>query len=204
MVPYRLVDRPSFSIVGRKTWISGPDNEQFSRFWIQARAEGLFDAFSRLGATVGPQTGGVTLGVSRVEKDPANRSFDYMIAVEEPEDCVPSTEGRADGAPALERYIVPATRWAVFECRGRVPQSIVAAEMYAFMEWLPASGYEHALAPEMEVYLPGSDDSENSVCEFWLPIAKRETELNALDARQPNARGGARIMGLSCCVPSLT
>lgn len=174
MIDYRLVGRPAFAIVGRKTWISGPDNEQFGRFWISMRAEGLFDVFSRLGAAVGPQTGGVTLGVSRVEKDPANRSFDYMIAVEEPKDCRPSARPWADGAHDLERYIVPATRWAVFECRGRVPESIVTAEMYAFMEWLPASGYEHALAPEMEVYLPGSDDSENSVCEFWLPVAKRE------------------------------
>jgi AraC family transcriptional regulator len=162
MINHRIVDRPSFAIIGRKTYISGPDNEQFGRFWIRARAEGLFDVFARLRSGAGPQTGGVVLGVSRVEKDPANRAFDYMIAIEEP----------ADGAHDLERYDVPATRWAVFEARGKVPDSIVRAEIYAFSEWLPASGYVHALAPEMEVYLPGSDDSENSVCEFWLPIAR--------------------------------
>jgi AraC family transcriptional regulator len=162
MINHRIVDRPSFAIIGRKTYISGPDNEQVGRFWIRARAEGLFDVFARLRSGAGPQTGGVVLGVSRVEKDPANRAFDYMIAIEEP----------ADGAHDLERYDVPATRWAVFEARGKVPDSIVRAEIYAFSEWLPASGYVHALAPEMEVYLPGSDDSENSVCEFWLPIAR--------------------------------
>jgi AraC family transcriptional regulator len=162
MINHRIVDRPSFAIIGRKTYISGPDNEQFGRFWVRARAAGLFDVFARLRSGAGPQTGGVVLGVSRVEKDPANRAFDYMIAIEEP----------ADGAHDLERYDVPATRWAVFEARGKVPDSIVRAEIYAFSEWLPASGYVHALAPEMEVYLPGSDDSENSVCEFWLPIAR--------------------------------
>jgi len=174
MTNHRILDRPSFAIIGRKTWISGPDNEQFGRFWVRARAEGLFDVFARLGSGIGPQTGGVVLGVSRVEKDPANRAFDYMIAIEEPADSAPSAiEKPVDGAHDLERYTVPAARWAVFECRGKVPQSIVKAEMYAFMEWLPASGYEHALAPEMEVYLPGSDDGENSVCEFWLPIASK-------------------------------
>ncbi len=177
MINYRIVDRPSFGIIGHKTWISGPDNEQFGRFWIRARAEGLFDTFARLGSGVGPQTGGVVLGVSRVEQDPANRSFDYMIAIEEPAECPPHD---------LERYLVPATRWAVFECRGKVPDSIVRAEMFAFMEWLPASGYVHALAPEMEVYLPGSDDSENSVCEFWLPVTNSQARQNAAPIDREN------------------
>jgi AraC family transcriptional regulator len=39
------------------------------------------------------------------------------------------------------------------------------------MEWLPTSGYEHALAPEMEVYLSGD------ACEFWLPIVAVDAEL---------------------------
>jgi AraC family transcriptional regulator len=109
----------------------------------------------------GAQTGGVTLGISRVERNPANRAFDYMIAVEVPEGT-PSVAG-------LETYNVPAARWAVFECRGAVPDAIVAAEMYAFMEWLPSSGYAHAAAPEMEVYYPG-DPGPDYYCEFWLPI----------------------------------
>ena len=46
--------------------------------------------------------------------------------------------------------------------------SLVSAEMYAFMEWLPKSGYIHAFAPELEVYLANEKDS----VEFWLPITK--------------------------------
>jgi AraC family transcriptional regulator len=158
----KLIDRPSFPIVGRKTYISGPDNEQFGRFWDQCRAEGLLDIFQQIkqagGRFAGPQTGAAVLGVSRVEKDPGKRDFYYMIAIEAPEGHLPA---------GLELYTVPAARWAVFECRGKVPDSIVASEMYAFMEWLPGSGYRHALAPEMEVY-PASGDEE--YCEFWLPV----------------------------------
>ncbi|HOT92687.1 MAG TPA: hypothetical protein PLJ78_16680 [Anaerolineae bacterium] len=40
------------------------------------------------------------------------------------------------------------------------------------MEWLPASNYVHALAPEMEVYYPGESGSDY-YCEFWLPIAPK-------------------------------
>ena len=48
--------------------------------------------------------------------------------------------------------------------------TIVTAEKFAFMEWLPNSGYEHALAPEMEVY-PASNGETYQ--EFWLPIKKK-------------------------------
>jgi AraC family transcriptional regulator len=159
MVPYRLIDRPAFGVAGQKTWISGQDNSLFGNFWETARKEGLLGQLRRISAFApGTQTGGVTLGISRVEADPARRDFYYMIAVE----CA-----LAEPPPGLEFYQVPASTWAAFECRGQPPESIVTAEIFAFTQWLPSSGYTHALAPEMEVYLP-----EQNVCEFWLPVSK--------------------------------
>ncbi len=160
MISYRIIDRPAFVVAGRSTWISGPDNEQFGRFWDQCKTGGLFDRFAQLtGFAPGPQTGGATLGISRVEADPANRAFSFMVAVE--------VQEQADTGD-LERYTVPASRWAVFEAHGPVPEALVAAEMFAFGEWLPASGYVHAFAPEIEVYPPTAGGGPH--CEFWLPV----------------------------------
>jgi AraC family transcriptional regulator len=164
VVAYRLLERPAFAVAGKKTWISGQDNSLFGRFWERCRAEGLFEVLDWVRvAHAGPQTNGVTLGISRVEQDPSNRSFYYMIAVESSEEA-----GREAG---LETYQVPACQWAVFECRGQVPDSIVEAEIYAFTQWLPGSGYVHANAPEMEVYPPEADQG---YCEFWLPVRREE------------------------------
>jgi AraC family transcriptional regulator len=164
MVPFRLVDRPSFYVTGKKTWISGQDNSLFGHFWQTARNEGLFGRLEQISAyQPGPQTGGVTLGISRVEANPALREFYYMIAVE----CPPG-----EAREGLEIYQVPECTWAVFECRGPVPDSIVEAEIFAFSQWLPASGCVHANAPEMEVYLPESMPGEPN-CEFWLPVHPR-------------------------------
>jgi AraC family transcriptional regulator len=163
VVPYRIVERPAFRIAGKQTYISGPDNAQFGAFWDLCREGKLFERFEQLSSLrAGPQTGGVMLGVSRVEQDPTKRDFFYMIAVELPE-TVDVADPRLEG---LEIATVPAATWAVFDAHGPVPDAIVAAEMAAFGEWLPASGYVHALAPEMEVYLPG-----DARCEFWLPVA---------------------------------
>ena len=42
-----------------------------------------------------------------------------------------------------------------------------------FSEWFPATGYEHAGGPEMEVYLSDADpSSEDYYSEIWIPIKK--------------------------------
>ncbi|MBN1886989.1 MAG: AraC family transcriptional regulator [Thermoflexales bacterium] len=165
MITYHIIERPAFDVVGKKTWISGQDNDLFGRFWIQCQKEGVFELFGRLsGNQAGLQTRSSALGVSCVEADPANRAFYYMIAIEQPDQC----------SDELEAHHVPASQWAVFECVGPVPEAIVKSEIYAFTQWLPSSGYEHAKAPEMEVYFPGNDGaSPDSYCEFWLPITKK-------------------------------
>ena len=102
---------------------------------------------------------------TRIVKRPSLREFYYLIAIEHPQDCTPA---------GLESYQIPASQRAVFECRGKVPDSIVQAEMYAFTQWLPALGYIHAHAPELKVYPPESDgSSDDQTCEFWLPIREK-------------------------------
>ncbi len=164
MTQYHLIKRLAFEVLGKKTWITGQDNALFSRFWEECRESGLFQQFKTLSAfRPGLQTGGTTLGISRVESDPACREFFYMIAIEKPQDAPESD---------LEVYQVPAATWAVFECRGTIPDALVESEIYAFTQWLPDSGYIHAMAPEMEVYPPEKDGPE-AYCEFWLPVAKK-------------------------------
>ena len=161
MVHPRIVERPGFEVAGRATWISGQDNSLFGRFWEQCRADGTLSLLDQMrGPQPGAQTAGFVLGISRVENDPANRAFHYLIAAEKP-------AGAATPA-GLETYEVPAARWAVFGCHGPMPDALVQAEMLAFMEWLPTSGFAHARAPEMEVY-PASSNGE-PYCEFWLPV----------------------------------
>ena len=162
----RILERPAFDVTGEKTWISGQDNDLFGNFWTAARTNGLLEQLNAINSQQpGPQTDGVVLGISQVEKDPAKRTFYYWIAVEKP---------AGNETPDLDIYRVPAARWAVFECWGEIPLAIVESEIYAFTKWLPASGYIHALAPEMEVYRPaGIEAGARPACEFWLPILKK-------------------------------
>jgi AraC family transcriptional regulator len=136
-----------------------------NQFWVQCQNEKLFELFEQLSDNQsGIQTKSSVLGISCVEKDPTDRAFHYMIAIEKPE----------KRSEELEIYYVPASRWAVFACVGKIPEAITKSEIYAFTEWLPSSEYEHAKAPEMEVYFPENDgSSDESYCEFWLPISQK-------------------------------
>lgn len=157
MVNVRVEEHEAFRTVGRKTWISGTDNEQFGTIWDDAHNNGLVDELKSLSTNADTNTTRSTIfGISRVEKDPDNRAFFFYV----------SSESESQIGEDLEEYTVPACKWAIFSNTGELPMSLVDAEMYAYMKWLPTSGYRHAHAPELEVY----PERDSSLVEYWLPI----------------------------------
>lgn len=157
MIEVRIEDHGAFEVTGRKTWISGQDNEAFGVFWEESKQSGLVGELCSL-AEDGVM-GKSVFGVSRVEKDPANRAFYFYIAAE--------TKKCPDD---MEHFTIPAARWAIFSNHGRLPMALVEAEMYCHMEWLPNAPYVHALAPELEVY-PVDDPVR---VEYWLPVVEKK------------------------------
>lgn len=161
MIDVTLQRKPAFFVAGRKTWISGQNNEAFGAFWAQSHQNGLVDRLKALSCQLQDSiTHASVIGVSRVEKDPDNRAFDFYIATEV-----------SNGLPLndLEVFSVPAALWVVFKGKDASVASLIEAEMYAFTQWLPASPYRHDHAPEMEVY-----PTDGSGVSFWLPVALRQ------------------------------
>ena len=72
----------------------------------------------------------------------------------------------------MEEYNVPAGTWAVFPCRGPMPQAMQDLQRRIISEWLPSSGYEYAEAPDIEVY--SADNCHNEV---WLPIVRKRQRI---------------------------
>lgn len=154
MVKIRLEYKPEFEVTGVKTWISKV--EDFHNFWNKCHEDDTISTLKSLGNH--NVTESLIFGVSRVENDPNNRDFFFYIAAEYAE----------NDNKNFETFTIPASQWAIFECKGDVSNALFEAEMYAFKEWLPSSGYIHAKAPELEVY-PVRD---SQIVEFWLPIIK--------------------------------
>lgn len=74
----------------------------------------------------------------------------------------------------MAEYEIPAGTWAIFDCVGPMPHSVQDLQRRIVTEWLPASGYEYADAPDIEVYPEGDQFSKDYSCQVWLPIVKKE------------------------------
>ena len=97
--------------------------------------------------------------------------FEYLIAdLYEPVNDIP--EG-------FVTRTIPAFTWAVFPCRGAMPDSLQDVNTKIFAEWLPALGdYEFAAGYCIEMYsnpmqYPEGAKDSNYYAEIWIPIRKK-------------------------------
>jgi AraC family transcriptional regulator len=156
---YQIMDKPAFRVVGKATSITTADGENFRRiprFWRECMDDGSWQRVVDLAQN------GTTFGIC-ADFSPELKEFTYLIAAATAA-AVP--EGMA------EREI-PAATWAVFQAVGPLPGSIQQVTRRIFSEWFPATGYEHADGPELEVYPPGDGDAADYRCEVWIPIVRK-------------------------------
>jgi len=159
---YQIVEKPAFKAAGivlETTLEDGYNLKDIPKFWAESNQNGSVARISQL------------LGVDEMygviyDMDLGQDTFKYMIG------------GRFNGEQVPEGLTVidiPASRWAVFTAVGPLPGSIQSLFGRIFQEWFPATGYEHADAPELEVYLPGDTRSADYRCEVWIPIVKKDS-----------------------------
>ena len=153
---YRIETKEAFRIIG----VSAPlDKEIENNFmvvpeiWQEASVNGTIQKLA--GMMDMPPMG--LLGVSVCNDE---EQWKYFIAVS-------STKISSE----FEEYTVPASAWAIFSGTG-TNQSIQELEQRIIAEWLPASGYEYANAPDIEVYL--NPDPQNAQYEVWIPVVKKK------------------------------
>lgn len=157
---YRIVEKEAFEVVGktlRTTCREGENSRDIPKFWKECGTDGTIDRI--VGLSEALDLYGICLPM---QSD--GETFDYVIA------------GRADAGKAeggLTAVTIPAATWAVFLSVGPMPGAIQKVWERIFQEWFPGTGYEHAPAPELEVYPPGDVSAADYRCEVWVPIVKK-------------------------------
>jgi len=150
---YRIETKEAFRIVGVKLecpWT--PEKQEgfteVPKFWMEHGQKGTIPKLCKL---MNQEPMGV-LGVSVGDWQSAG-NFDYYIAVSSSQ-AVPEE---------MFAYEVPASTWAIFECKGPMPTAIQSIQRRIMTEWLPNSGYQYADAPDIEQYTEGEQNSEDYV-----------------------------------------
>lgn len=178
---YRIIEKPSFDVVGKARKISLVNGENFVKipqFWDEfihdKNGEKVLMELTQ--GKAGPVTRAIELGICVGEgvkegwwESPTlsagYEGFIYAIGAEKPDKPVPK---------GFKVFHIPAATWAIFESIGPLAKSIQDVTVKIFQEWFPSTGYEHDAKPELEVYLPGDPNSQDYRCQVWMPVVKKK------------------------------
>ncbi|MGX9136024.1 AraC family transcriptional regulator [Rummeliibacillus sp. JY-2-4R] len=153
---YKIIEMDSFQVVGVKRTFSCANGEQspkIAQFWQDVNQDGTS---SQLATFIDGTVNGL-IGICDVtEKD----IMDYWIAASHKDEY----------SGNFETYTVPASKWAIFEVHGAMPNAMPIVWQKIFQEWLPSQPYELAQTPELEVYGDGNPYSDDYYSEIWVPI----------------------------------
>lgn len=156
---YKIVKKDAMHIIGFKKWFSTENDSQMKeipKMWdsvtdeMRTKITGLSNNDGVVGLCADMYDGG----------------FDYWIG------CMSDKECPSD----LEEMVIPASSWAVFEILGPMrplPNAMQDIWKRIYSEWLPNSGFEHAMLPEIEYYSAGDMMAPDYKSEIWIPVKEK-------------------------------
>ncbi len=156
---YRILQKDSFTVVGVSR-IFGYEHAktEIPAFWSTLHQPGKENAVCGM------------YGIS-IDESMESDEFEYLIA-----DNYNPAEDVPEG---LVTKVIPAYTWAVFACRGGMPQALQEINRKVFSEWLPTNReYEIAAGYNIEMYsdpagYPKGTLDDAYYCEMWIPVKKK-------------------------------
>ncbi|MDY0406216.1 AraC family transcriptional regulator [Virgibacillus sp. 179-BFC.A HS] len=153
----KIVEKGEMQVVGvnRKfSLVNGENHKKIPIMWEDAHADGTDELLFKLndGAIEG------VLGVCKAGY--GDKMIDYWIA----------TTFAGNPPESLSKMTIPASKWAIFEVHGPMPDAMQKMWKQIFSEWFPSSGYAHAGTPELEVYSDEDPYSSDLYSEIWIPV----------------------------------
>lgn len=151
MLEYKIVEKPQFTLVGISRMFDPETSyQEIPKFWSEVMGQENCPLMGIYGVCI--------------DSDQDDQKFEYLIAdnyipwQEIPENCV--------------TRVIPASTWAVFPCRGPLPQTLQDVNTRMWSEWLPnCKNYRLAMNMNLEIYGPPADKPEDTYSEIWLPVA---------------------------------
>lgn len=132
-------------------------------FWKECTDDGTISALcSHMPKK--PELGGI-LGIC-FTNDMEGAEFPYGIGVE--------YDGEEEIGRGLEVIEIPAYTFAVFQCRGPMPETFTRVYKQICSEFFPQSNYEYAKGVELEVYPSADVLNPEYTCEIWVAVKEKK------------------------------
>ncbi len=163
---YRIEKKDAFQLVSKRKQINRPQGDEatadISSFWSQCEQDGALAALCTLGRF--DHFGGI-LGVC-FSGDMADSGFPYGIGAE------------YNGAPVTDSGFdlvnIPSHTYAVFTCKGKMPDAFQNTYQQICTEFFPQSNYEYGKGVELEVYPSADVQNPDYCCEIWISVKEKK------------------------------
>lgn len=159
---WRLEHKCRFRLVGKSILVPRKNNIHFRKipeFWNECQRNGDFAKLVSID-TADPK--GI-FGVFGTD-DEQSGEFEYSIM----------TISDQELPQGFTEMNIPDAAWAIFDCRGPVPQAIQKGWQYLNEEWLVKYPFQHAKCPELEWYSSGNVYDSSYLSQIWIPIIEEE------------------------------
>ena len=147
---YRIEEKAAFTLIGKlRKFSAETSHKEIPLFWEEHMAA----------------SDEIVCGMFGLCIDSDGETFDYLIAdLYHPMDEIPA---------GYETRTIPAGTWAVFPCRGALPEALQTVNDAMWSEWLPnCREYKLAGNYNIEMYTPLHDDPKDDYNEIWLPVER--------------------------------
>lgn len=167
LMDYRIEKKDAFKIICRKKQVNKPQGDtataDISAFWEECRVNDTMKTLCKYASF--DKFHGI-LGIC-FSGEMANSGFPYGIGAEY--NGKPITE---DGFDVAE---IPAHTYAVFQCKGRMPDAFRDTYKKICTEFFPqSSAYEYGNGIELEVYPSADVQNPDYTCEIWIAVNEKK------------------------------
>ena len=163
IMDYKIIEKKAFDIIEKVVTHSVEDSanaKSIPEFWSRSHQDGTVKTLMNV-TTDRTFIFGVCYG-----NLPENaKTFDYSIAATYAKDAV-VPEG-------FRRNTIPARTWAVFECKGAMPNAIQDLWHKIVSEFFPTSSYKPTYEMDIEAYSEGNMGDPDYYSEIWIPVVKK-------------------------------
>lgn len=165
---YRIEKLEAFWVLCKRKTVGKPAmgetaTEAISSFWKECNEDGSIQKLCRF-LPKEPKLKGM-LGIC-FSAEVTDTKLPYAIGVEY--QGTPLTEEE------FEAVQIPAYTYAVFTCKGKMPEAFAQTYQKIVSEFFPQNGrYEYGRSVELEVYPSDNVSDSDYVCEIWIAVREK-------------------------------
>lgn len=163
VMDYKIIEKDSFEII-EKVETQPIENEINAKsipdFWTRSHNDGTVK--SLLENTIDKT---FIFGVCYGNNSDNAKSFEYSIGA--------VCDGKTIVPKGFRKNTIPARTWAIFECKGAMPNAMQDMWHKITSEFFPTFGYQPTYEMDIEAYAEGDMNDENYRSEIWIPVVKK-------------------------------